>query len=481
MKTSCTGRGCRFIFFVVLPLIGAVNAFGYFVRLTEPAPLSPWEPAIAMEAVRFVEGLPLYTASHATHMYGPLLTLAIAGIFKITGFSLLAARIVFSLAGVALAAFLATLLCRGERRRWWTAGFILFSAINLRTGFSFVSAQPECVAALLALTALWLWARPNSSKALRFAAVILFLAAFLFKQTSAAFALILPVDVLFRGWPFDWRKLLIASVPAVAIGLLIALIHYTAPALFQAMIAVPARIHVSLARALSGAIVLLSTFPALYLGAAALLLQRHRVSELDRWTCSSIAVLVPAAVWTFAKSGGSSNSFVYAYLAMTALVVSAFPLVVRWIESLPFPRDLPAALVLAIALFGSYFFQPEQSFALLSLRHGDEKIGTAIAIARRLGSGVISPEDPSITYRANGHLGRSVFFELDAHASNGEWPSKLPSGMDQELDHASGVIEVHSYVPLSLFRQTLIGKEFRPVTLPALDDSAYTLWIKTVH
>lgn len=473
------GRWHRYPLVFVFALIGAANAFVYLVRLNEPVPLSPWEPAVAMEAIRFAERLPLYETSHATHMYGPLLTVAIAAIFKISGFNLIAARIVFSVVGVALAGFLATLLCRGERRGWWVPAFILFAAVNLRTGFSMVSAQAEGVAAFLALIALWLWARPKSSRILRVVAILLFLAAVMFKQTAAAFALILPAKMLLCGRPFDWRKLLLASMPAIAIALLIVVIHQTMPALFLAMIAVPASIHVSLVRAASGTILLLSTFPVFYVGTAALLLKQERFSETDRWILSSIAVLLPAAIWTFAKSGGSSNSFLYAYLAMTALLTSHLPSIIEWVESLPAPRIFPATFVLSVAFFCSYFFQFDQSLALLSLRHGDEKIEDAIEIAHRVGPGVISPEDPSIAYRANGYLGRSIFFELDAHTTDGEWPSALPIELNRELDHARGVIEVSGYIPLPIFRRTLMEKRFRPVIVPVLERSAYTLWMKS--
>lgn len=144
MTATHSGRRFRFVLLLVLGAIATANAFVYFIRLTDAAPLSPWEPAIAMEAIRLNEGLPLYEQSHATHMYGPLLTVAVAGIFKITGFNLLAARIVFSLIGLGLAAFLATLFCRGERLRWWLAAFILFSALNLRT--SLIFSRPSRIA-----------------------------------------------------------------------------------------------------------------------------------------------------------------------------------------------------------------------------------------------------------------------------------------------------------------------------------------------
>lgn len=245
------------------------------------------------------------------------------------------------------------------------------------------------------------------------------------------------------------------------------------------MIGVPASIHVSWLRAASGAVLILSSFPVFYLGAAALLIRDRHVSEMDHWIYSGVMVLVPTAIWTFAKSGGSPNSFLYAYLAMASLLVSQFPAIARWIDSLPAPRILPATIALAISMLGSYFFEFQQSLILLTSTHGDEKIGTAIALARSLGGEVISPEDPSIAYRANGHLGGSVFFELDAHAINGEWPSSIPPAVAGELSRAKAVIEVHGYVPMPGFLEALLAQKFRPIVVPALEKSAYTLWLKS--
>jgi len=80
-----------------------------------------------MEAARLNAGLPLYEAGHATHMYGPLLTVLLAEIFRVTGLNLLAGRIGFSIFAFALAFHLRTNLiflsaqprlhCRGFRRR----------------------------------------------------------------------------------------------------------------------------------------------------------------------------------------------------------------------------------------------------------------------------------------------------------------------------------------------------------------------------
>src|SRR5205823_4823010 len=91
----------RIPFLIVIALLGSITLIAVVVRLTERLAVSPWEPAIAMEAARLNAGLPLYEAGHATHMYGPLLTVLLAEIFRVTGLNLLAGRIGFSICAFA--------------------------------------------------------------------------------------------------------------------------------------------------------------------------------------------------------------------------------------------------------------------------------------------------------------------------------------------------------------------------------------------
>src|SRR5437763_7510558 len=156
--------------------------------MTKPLVISPWESAISMEAMRMNVGLPVYAASHATHMYGPLLTVALAGVFSLTGLNLLAARAVFAVIGVAIAVVLTAVVARGESRRIFAVTCAMFLAIGWRTNFINFSAQPDAIAALTAICALLLWARGQSAITMA-TSLLLFIAATFFKQTAAAFAL----------------------------------------------------------------------------------------------------------------------------------------------------------------------------------------------------------------------------------------------------------------------------------------------------
>jgi hypothetical protein len=134
--------------------------------------------------------------------------------------------------------------------------------------------------------------------------------------------------------------------------------------------------------------------------------------------------------------------------AMTALFVVKLDSILEWMAALRGWRSFLAASGLALAILFSFLVQVDRDLALLFLRCGDEKYETAVDFAPRTPDRVISPQDPTIAYRGGGYLGRSLFFELDAHAVNGNWPSELPESMRREVAEAnmsckSGVMCLH--------------------------------------
>ena len=462
----------RLPFLLVAILLGAAVVCTTIVRLTERLPINPWEPAIAMEAMRLDAGLPVYESGHATHMYGPLLTVALAGIFRGTGLNLLAARIVFSIFALGLAAFLATILCRGKSS--WLPAFLLFLGISFRTNLVFLSAQPDCIAILCAVAGLYLWVTREKS-AWRFAfSLALFIGAMLFKQTSAAFALIPVVHALL--WRRNLSGVVTSLIPTTSILAALAAIYFLAPQMFFAAVTVPAAIKVYPERALITTVYLLSTFPIFLVALLSIL--RANIDARERWILSALVVLIPVSIWTISKSGGSYNSLLPAYLAMTALFVVRLEAMANWLRSLSNSRMFSAASAIAVVILLSFFIQFDRDIALLYAHHGDEKYGEAVAEVRRLGHGAISPQDPTIAWRANKYFGRSLFFELDAHAVNGNWPSELPKSMEQELARADYVVQVNSYVPTPVFERGLLNNRFHPMTVDTLRDSVYTLWTR---
>jgi hypothetical protein len=458
--------------------LGAATLFAAIVRLTEPMATSPWEPAIAMEAMRVNARLPLYEAGHATHMYGPLLTVFLAGIFRLTGLNLLAGRISFSIFSIVLAAALSLIFCRGQSRKYCFFAFLLFLGVNLRTNLIFFSVQPDCAAALFGVAALSIWILRRESWSGTAFSISLFLCATLLKQTSAAFALIPAVYALI------WKRRLIdvarSLIPAMSILVALAAIYLVWPQVFFGMVAVPGSIKVNYNRFLPIGLYFIGTFPVFLIALLTEFRSRESVGEFERWIWAAIVILVPVSVWTTCKSGGGYSSLLFGYLAMTALFVVKLDQLWQWIASRRQSLGFLFASVLALAVLFSFLIQFDRDLTLLFTRCGDEKYKTAVDCARRMPERVISPQDPTIAYRAAGYFGLSLFFELDTHAVNGNWPDRFPDALSKELDQAKYVIEVRCYVPTPLFERELVERGFVRVPVVALSNSAYTLWARQI-
>ncbi len=426
-----------------------------------------------MEGMRFQAGLPLYEPGHATHLYGPLLSVVLGGLFSVTGLDLLAARLLFSSFALVLVGLLTWLLCRDGLRRFALLGALLFLAVNLRTSFVFFSTQPDCLAALLALLALVLWIDAGGSWVRHGFALGLFLAALLFKQTSAAFALIPIAHALL----FDRSRLLRACLPAAFLLAALLALRFVYPAVFHGMVAVPGTLKVHYGRLPAMSLYLLATFPIFFVALLARLLDPAALSKRERWICSALVVLVPVSIWTTIKSGGGYNSLLFGFLALTAFVVVQLDRLLHLFQENP-RRQLVMSTAAAVALLCSFFFNFERAVPLLLGRSGDEKYPAAVDLARQLGEGVVSPHDPTIAFRANGFFGRSLYFELDTHSENGEWPLDLPEGMRTELEQSRYVIQVETGVPSRLTPARLDQLGFRPLGVPSLAGSSYSLWGK---
>jgi hypothetical protein len=473
-----TPLGARIPFLFVASVLGAASIFAAVVRLSDRIAINPWEPAIAMEAVRLNVGVPIYNAAHATHMYGPLVTVLLAGIFRGTGLNLLAARIVMSIFAFALAIFLAVVLRRHTSGAWIAFAALLFLGINFRTNLAFLSIQPDCIAILVACVGLVIWIKCRRSIVGFVGAIVLFVSAMLFKQTAAAFALIPIAFVLMWRRPPGLRELLVSAIPTMAILATLALVRLTGLEMFRAIVTVPGSIQVHWERAPGIFLYLIATFPLFFIGLIATFSKQRPLDGSERWILSALIVLVPISIWAICKSGGSYNSLLPAYLAMTALFVARLDVIIERLNKLTAQRAVLASSTIALIVLLSFFVQFDRALAVLTLRHGDEKYDAAVKTGHDLGSLVISPQDPTIAYRATGYLGNSLIFELDTHAVNGNWPSTLPESLSRELDAAKFVVQVKSFVPNPMFDRALEEHGFSPVPVEALADSAYTLWGK---
>jgi hypothetical protein len=463
---------------VVLALVAVAAVYVAAVQLGDHVPLSPWEPAIAMEGLRLDAGLPIYETAHATHLYGPLLTVSLGGVFKIFGLNFIAARITMAIFAFALAICLSAILCREKSLGCWAMAFLLFLGINFRTNLIVFSAQPDWAAAFLAVAGLCLWIARGNSLFRWCVSIALFISATLFKQTSAALAVVPLVCVLLWKRPLRVRDLPVSVLPTMSILLALATIRLLSPQMFHSIVTVPAAIRIYPERALNVALYLFVSFPIFFIALWSIFRSRNSIMETEHWILSALVVLIPISIWTTCKSGAGGNSLLLAYLAMTALFVARQNAIFDSLRSLSTQRSFLAAAVIALAIFISLFFQFGHDVALLSVRHGDEKYDAAVEVARGLNGTVVSPQDPTVVYRATKYFGRSLYFELDTHEVAGNWPNELPMSILQELQQANHVIAVRSYVPTPMLERSLGAIGFHQVSFPELQNSAYTVWSK---
>jgi len=426
-----------------------------------------------MEAVRLNSGLPLYEPAHATHLYGPLLTATLAAVFRVTGLSLLAGRIGLSLFSLALAALLAFALCRRKGRACWIVAVLLVLGLNFRTNLILFSAQPDAAAAFFGVGGLCVWIVWRSPLGV-VASIALFVCALFFKQTAAAFALVPAVHSLI--WRRNVRDVLIGCIPAASVLAVLGAVYALWPQVFFAMVTVPGSIKVDYARVAPLAAYMIATSPLFLLAVISISISAEPLTDAEKWVWSGIIVLVPVSIWTMCKSGGGYSSLLFGYIAMIALVVVRLEPIGTWIRGMPAKSAyLFSAIFLLCAIF-SFFVQFDRSLALLFVRCGDDKYDAVVDFARRSDGLVISPQDPTISYRAKKYFGRSLFFELDRHTIDGKWPETLPASLDDELGSASFVVEAKSYVPTPMFTDALIAHHFRPLDIPQLENSFYTVW-----
>jgi hypothetical protein len=339
----------------------------------------------------------------------------------------------------------------------------------------FTTAQPDCVAASLAIGGLALWITRDGKPWRATVALMLFVCGTYFKQTSAIFAMIPLIYEVFWVRPLSLRRLFIAAVPPATIVFALAVTALAAPAVFHGMVVVPGALHIRYDKLAPISLYYLGTFPLLFLALAALF-QKDRLDEREKWILAGLAILVPISAWTMANSGGSYNSLLFGYIAMAALVAVELPSILRPPQEIWPAKRFGLSLMVCAATLCSYFFQQETNRTLLFSPFAGQKYDQIIQIAKNLPGTVISPEDATIAYLAKGYIGRSLYLELDTHAENGEWPSKLPQGLQTELENADYVIQVKSYLPSDLLPKALEASGFAPVSSEWSQASSYTLW-----
>jgi hypothetical protein len=321
---------------ILLPIILA-TLFAYYIslysiayRFTRPFPLTPWESGMMIDAHRFNTGVPIYEdvtkGGHATHMYGPLSTLTVAALSKITGPSLYTGRAVNLASGLLFCVLVVWLLCR-RRPLEMFVGFGLAIALHYRCRAYFTETRPDVTGLLFATIALFIFylAEERGRRLLYIPATLIVLVAMYYKQTYAAAAGV-PIVAVFMRWPANpFRRMLVAAVPLFAVVAAVLVMKLVTPILYFYMIEIGKMYEIKSARLVQAAYGLLTLTPFFFAMAIAFPLDRkHDEPDSAKFTWLAAAVLVGtiAGLAPYAKRGGTYNSFLLAWAPMTAFCIA---------------------------------------------------------------------------------------------------------------------------------------------------------------
>ncbi len=482
MFREAESRGGRIILplLVVLPL--GLNLLVTFLRVEPAWPLTPWEPALLAEGWRLAHGLPLYetsTQGHATHLYGPLFTVLLAGLQSLFGFNYPAIRLVFVFLGVVTSFCLAAMVSP-EIRSWrFLLAVVLLLSCNLQTGLSFAVSWADMPALLCAI--LGLFALLQRGKEIGWVRGLLggglLVIAFLFKQTAALAGLILVALWIFspelrrRGGFWLWLPLVMTWATVLSLAVL-------APAVFHQIVRVPSSIEIVGGRWWEGMAYMLRGHPLFWVCvglAIAGFADVRKVENLSAWIYAGVGVVLVSA-WTYAKAGGYYNSLIPGVLFLSLFCISMFDAIPQ--SQIKAWSGL-AKISLAVAFVVTTMAGALEALRLMGMRHGDGYYARAIGVARELGGSVICPEDPSIPLLGKGTPGKSLYFELDFASLGGGWPTEPPARIQADLQAADWLIRIQGSYPTVLATESLGQSGWVQVGIPGFDQSVYSFWRKT--
>jgi 4-amino-4-deoxy-L-arabinose transferase-like glycosyltransferase len=432
-------------FCIVITNVGFIS-----FRLLLPYPTSPWEAGIVTDAWRMFHGQAVYAVGtdHATHMYGPLVTVMLAQAFRFTGPMLYVGRVAAAVSGIAVVAILARIFGRGDRLTFAVAAALLLAA-NTRTGNYFTETRPDLDSLLFAALALIMLyrglepAREKPRLALVLAGTALLVIAVLFKQTAAVFIFIPVLSIVGQVGKCPFRKeVLVAAIPIVGVLAVFGVIRQFVPGLWHFMVEVPAQYRVPALRAGRMLVELLTSFPLFFLAFVHWLFtdaldtwQSPRV----RWLLAALICTIPASIVAFAKDGGSSNSLIPALVSVGAFCGWRGPVAFALLRdgARPLRLRIVAGVILGFMLFAHVYPVPGAiSKAGLKGGHGVHERARVIAEARSLPGKVVCPDDPTIPLMAKGYAGRTAVFEADAVY----WAPSRMQAVVKEINSADYVI-----------------------------------------
>lgn len=449
-------------------------------------PLDWWESIYIMDAARAADGLPVYEKfgeGHATHMYGPAGTYAIAAAYEMLGHPSIRMGRWMSLAAGGLATLLYLLVFVPRKRPFFLlVGTALVLSLHFRCMGLFTNTRPDITAYLLASIALviaylaherdrlgWYWVSAG-----------LIVLSFLFKQTYAVTALVPPIAILILR-PTPLRKHLLTSlIPMAGMAVTAIVLKLAFPLVWFYAIYVPQQYRIFEERAGLGIDALFMHNPLFVVMAVLLIFVIGYQARRDRTiTWLFVAMLIGAimGIIAFAKQGGNYNSLLMAFGPMTAFCMLLLPKVMDVLtqRTIGFPARLAIAIALALMLSTTAFSIPMSK--RLATDHASNRGGYSrtIALVRTLEGNVVCPEEPTITLLAKNTYEPSLEAELEA-----AWPKRiLQPWITRYIETADWVITVSTADMTGRVGPLMPGLGFVKVDHPELG-AEYTVWKRTV-
>ncbi len=462
-----------------------ISFYSIYTRLLLPYPQNPWESSILVEAARVVAGAPVYEMppeGHAAHLYGPLINYLIGAVFWFTGPNLYAGRAIALISAVLLCAVFIAMFVR--RRDWFAAlvAMALVFGLHYRCRAYFTETRPDAIALLLATLSLLAAYRAASNRSLLMWILsgMLVVAAFGFKQTYAAAAVVPPLAVFMSRRQRTRADLLVAFIPLACIATSLLTMRVLAPTVFFYTVKVPAIYRVPPDRLIwaVGSLFLLSPLFLVMFFVPGL---RRGFDYTRRWkmTWVLVATLIGGAAGAVAcaKRGGTYNSLLLGFAPMAAFCVVAMPRVFRWLTDgrNALVARLTVSMILAICLLATTLGVPSSGRWAYQAGHGTEEHERVVRIAAKLKGKVICPDDPTIMLLARGQLDLSLDAELDAAGR----PEELPPDLAKQFRSANWLIRVHTVFENFRNEELLKQLGFKRVQTPRLG-RGYSLWRRIV-
>jgi hypothetical protein len=480
---------CRGPLLAAAVIICLINARNLDRLVRAAAPRNPWEATETLEAWRSLQGMPVYELganAHATHVYGALVPLVQAEIFRWVGPNNVSGRLLSLVSGLLTVTLLALAL-RGQRAAWYLAvAWAMLLGVNFRSGSYFAENRPDMTALMFAALGVLLIAGGLESGR-RWSVVLgsLVLAVgFFFKQTAFVFAAVPPVALVLRGRRPRRSEFLLAFLPlAVALGVILGL-RILNPAAYHYMIVVPKAFGLRwAATARNGWELLLDTPLFLVLLGEWVVVERasfHKDSRL-LWLAAVLAVTIPYSAVTSAKVGGTDNSLLPALFAMAAFCVLRLPRVLKYVDrpGSPLTSRLAAGSFLALLLLLTAFPRLSNKHPLFVARsRHDRAYWKVVELIKQLPGTVVCPEDPTIVFYGKRQLGLNIYSECDAHLVGGTYPATPPEPVLRDIRAADYLVDVYDDTQNFLKHDDLQSLGFEPVTFEdaAMETSDYRLW-----